>query len=172
VLQQADVHCAPAPAEAEPVARLALHHELRVHATIDLDTMTLRRLSAAERSAESPVAEVAWRDRDADVAWLAGRPALGGVARAVLERFGDTPADAPLRDALLHLSPTVVQCIPAVAERWRAAMSARRGNTAGLPSMMGSGGMTDSCYMWRRDGFLARQNDAGMRAFRDGPKRG
>ena len=133
-----------------------------------LDAMALRQVSAAERSSESAFAEIAWRDRDADVAWLTGRPALGGVARMVLERFGDDPADAPLRDALLHLSPTVVQCIPAIAERWRAAMSAGSRSGARQPGMMGSGGMTDSCYMWRRDGFLAKRIEGELRAFREG----
>jgi hypothetical protein len=170
VLQQADVHCAPAPADAQPFDRLARHHELRVHASVDLDAMALRRTSAAERSAESAFAESSWRDRDADVAWLSGRPAMGGIARAVLERFGDRIEDAPLRDALLHLSPTIVQCIPAIAERWRAAVSA--GGGAARPNMIGSGGMTDSCYMWRRDGFMAKRIESELRAFREaGAKR-
>jgi hypothetical protein len=169
VLQQADLHCAPAPADAQPFERLGQHRELRVHASVDLDSMTLRRITAAERSSES-YGDAPWRDRDADVAWLAGRPALGGVARAVLERFSADPADAPLRDALLHLSPTVVQCIPSIAERWRSALAARTQAGAPAPSMMASGGMTDSCYMWRRNGFLARRIESELKVFREGPK--
>lgn len=161
VIQLADVHCAPAPPDALPFARLALHTELRVHGGVDLGTMTLRPLRAAERSGDaSAFGTAVWRDRDADVAWLAGRPAMGGVARAVLERFGDVPADAPLRDALLNLSPTVVQCIPAIAERWSAARTGER------PGMMASGGMLDSCYMWRRDGFLAQRVETELATFR------
>lgn len=161
VLQLADVHFAPAAEDAPPLARLALHHELRVHASVDLDGMKLRSLRAAERSAQTAFEDAPWRDRDADVAWLAGRGAMGGIARAVLERFGDAPADAPLRDALLNLSPTVVQCIPAIAERWRAAQGGAR------PGMMGSGGMLDSCYMWRRGGFLAQRVESELRVFRE-----
>jgi hypothetical protein len=160
VLQLADVHFQPAPPDAEPFARLAHHYELRVHASVDLDAMRLRALRAADRgTAASDSGPAPWRDRDADVAWLAGRGAMGGVARAVLDRFADSPADAPLRDALLNLSPTVVQCIPAIAERWRAALGASR------PSRMASGGMLDSCYMWRREGFLATRIEAEMRVF-------
>ncbi len=167
VLQLADVHCAPAPPDALPFARLSSHYELRVHAGVDLDTMTLRPLRAAERSGDaSTFGRGSWRDRDADVAWLAGSRAMGGVARAVLERFGDTPADAPLRDALLNLSPTVVQCIPAIAERWSAVQGGDR------PGMMASGGMLDSCYMWRRGGFLAQRVETELAAFRKSAAKG
>jgi hypothetical protein len=160
VLQLADIHCAPAPADAEPWQRLARHYELRVHASLALERMQLVRATAAERRSDSAFEPGSWRERDADVAWLAGRPAMGGLARAVLERF-TAPDDAPLRDALLNLSPTVVQCIPAIAERWRAA-----GANSARPGMMASGGMLDSCYMWRRGGFLAQRVEAELRAFR------
>lgn len=159
VLQLADVRMTPAPAEAEPFARLASHHELRVHASLDLERMALRRVTAAERGTTSALEPGSWRERDADVAWLAGRPAMGGLARAVLERFAD-PAHAPLRDTLLNLAPTVVQCIPSIAERWRAAGATMR------PGMMASGGMLDSCYMWRRGGYLAQRVEAELLAFR------
>jgi hypothetical protein len=89
----------------------------------------------------------------------------------VLERFGADPADAPLRDALLHLSPTIVQCIPSIAERWRAALGAGGTDVSRAPSMMGHGGMTDSCYMWRREGFLAKRIESELKAFRQPPKR-
>jgi hypothetical protein len=88
---------------------------------------------------------------------------MGGVARAVIERFGDAPADAPLRDALLNLSPTVVQCIPAIAERWNVA---ERLPGISRPGMMASGGMLDSCYMWRRGGFLAQRIETELETFR------
>jgi hypothetical protein len=164
-MQLSDVHCAPTGADEDPLAKLARHEELRVHASIDLDTLTLRRLAAAERRTQRGSPEPAWRDRDADVAWLSGRGAMGGVARAVLERLVDTD-DAPLRDALLNLSPTLVQCIPGISERWRSR------TTADSPSMFASGGMIDSCYMWRRGGFLTQRIEAELRAFRKAKPRG
>jgi hypothetical protein len=167
-LQLADVHCAPAPADALPFERLARHYELRVNAHVDLDTLTFRKVEAAERSAESGSGPSAWQSRDADVGWLAGQAAMGGVARAVLTRLVE-PADAPLRDALLNLSPTVIQCVPAISERWRT----RGGVTAGgsSPGMFASGGMVDSCYMWRRGGFLAQRVEAELRAYHAATKR-
>jgi len=86
------------------------------------------------------------------VRWAAWR-------RAVLARVVD-PHDAPLRDALLSLSPTLVQCIPAISERWRSRTA------AGSPSLFASGGMLDSCYMWRRGGFLSQRIEAELRTFR------
>jgi hypothetical protein len=163
-LQLADVHCAPAAADAEPFARLARHYELRIDATLDLDSMTLCRVGAAERSAESAFEVPAWRDRGGDVAWLAGQGAMGGIARAVLARMPGA-ADAPLREALLHLAPTVIQCVPALSERWRARTAARS------PGMFASGGMLDSCYMWRRGGFLEQRIEAELRTFRENAER-
>jgi hypothetical protein len=163
-LQLDDVHCAPAPPDADPFAKLARHDELRIHASVDLDTMTLRTLTAAERRTQPGRPEPRWRDRDADVAWLAGQGTMGGVARAVLSRLVD-PSDAPLRDALLNLSPTVVQCIPGISERWRSRAP------ADSPSMFASGGMVDSCYMWRRGGFLSQRIEAELRAFREAKPR-
>lgn len=168
-LQLADVLCAPSPADAMPFDRLAHHYELRVNAHIDLDSMTLRKVDAAERSAESESGPSAWRERGADVAWLAGQGAMGGVARAVLTRIAG-PADAPLRDALLNLSPTVIQCVPAISERWRARAAAAAAG-AGSPGMFASGGMVDSCYMWRRGGFLAERVDAELKAYHAATKR-
>ncbi|HXK24785.1 MAG TPA: DUF2889 domain-containing protein [Myxococcota bacterium] len=158
-MQLSDVHFAPTPPDADPFAMLARHEELRVHASIDLDTLTLRRLGAAERRTQPGSPEPSWRDRDADVAWLSGQGAMGGLARAVLARVVD-PHDAPLRDALLNLSPTLVQCIPAISERWRSRTA------AGSPSLFASGGMLDSCYMWRRGGFLSQRIEAELRDFR------
>jgi hypothetical protein len=167
-LQLADVHCAPSPADALPFERLARHYELRVNAHVDLDTLALRKLEAADRSADSASGSSAWRSRDADVVWLAGQGAMGGVARAVLTRLVDAE-DAPLRDALLNLSPTVIQCVPAISERWRT----RAGGPAGgnTPGMFASGGMLDSCYMWRRGGFLAQRVEAELKAYHAATKR-
>jgi hypothetical protein len=167
-LQLADVLCAPSPADALPFDRLARHYELRVNAHIDLDSLMFRKVDAAERSAESASGPSGWHERGADVGWLAGQGAMGGVARAVLARIGD-PADAPLRDALLNLSPTVIQCVPAISEHWRARAGSAAG--AGSPGMFASGGMVDSCYMWRRGGFLAQRVDAELKAYHAATKR-
>ena len=70
------------------------------------------------------------------------------MAGALFERLGAEPDDRPLLDALLNLAPALIQCVPALLERWRATPRADR------PAMMAGEGMADSCYMWRRDGAL------------------
>jgi hypothetical protein len=67
----------------------------------------------------------------------------------LLSRFAERPADRPLLDALLMLSPTLIQCAGALSERWPAEAKLSR-------SRMGTSGLTDSCYMWRREGALGR----------------
>ena len=80
----------------------------------------------------------------------------------MLEHFGDSTADARCATRCSTCRPTVVQCIPAIAERWRA-----RGRHARVaPGMMASGGMLDSCYMWRRDGFLGQRIETELAALR------
>jgi hypothetical protein len=150
-LQLADVHFTPlAPVPGgDPLGRLAGRLEVRVQAEIDLDAMRLRSLRAAERTGGRDAFYGAWRDRSDRLADLAGRSALGGMAGALFERLGADPSDRPLLDALLNLAPALIQCVPAVIERWQDG-----GPAAARPTMMAGGGMVDSCYMWRRGGAL------------------
>jgi hypothetical protein len=161
-LQQADVHFVPlAPsADTDPLARLAGRLEIRAQAEIDPDAMVLRSLRAAERETGRDEFYGAWRDRSAAVADLSGRSALGGMAAGLFDRLGARAADRPLLDALLNLAPTLIQCVPAVMERWQSRPGAPR------PGMMGGGGMTDSCYMWRTGGALQRRMAGELAAIR------
>jgi hypothetical protein len=53
-----------------------------------------------------------------------------------------------LLDTLLMLAPALIQCAAAVSDAFvEAARTA--------PSLVGLGGLEDSCYMWRRGGVLA-----------------
>ena len=161
-LQLADIHFAPlAPSyRGDPLARLAGRLEIRAHAEIDLDAMVLRSLRAAERTSSRDSFSGPWRDHSQRLADLAGRSALGGMAAALFERLGKDRCDRPLLDALLNLAPTLIQCVPAVMERWQTQPGAAR------PGMMGGGGMTDSCYMWRRGGALQRRMNDDLAAIR------
>jgi len=161
-LQQADVHFVPlAPrADTDPLARLASRLEIRAQAEIDPDAMVLRSLRAAERETGRDEFYGAWRDRSAPVADLSGRSALGGMAAGLFDRLGARASDRPLLDALLNLAPTLIQCVPAVMERWQSRPGAPR------PGMMGGGGMTDSCYMWRTGGALQRRMAGELAAIR------
>jgi hypothetical protein len=40
------------------------------------------------------------------------------MAGALLARLGEREDDRALLDALLNLAPTLIQCVPAVMERW------------------------------------------------------
>jgi hypothetical protein len=72
------------------------------------------------------------------------------VSGKLIEKLGDQPEERPLLDLLLMLTPALFQCVGALSETWPAA--AKRS-----PSLMGStGGLPDSCYMWRRGGALTR----------------
>ncbi len=161
-LQQADVHFVPLVprADTDPIERLAGRLEIRAQAEIDPDAMVLRSLRAAERATDRAAFYGEWRDRSAPLADLGGRSALAGMAGALFERLGARAADRPLLDALLNLAPTLVQCVPAVMERWQSRPAAPR------PGMMAGGGMIDSCYMWRRGGALHRRMSGDLAAIR------
>jgi hypothetical protein len=162
VLQLADVHFAPTPDTAQPFERLVEHREWRLTVEVDLDALTLRGAHASQRRSTRE-AVGAWREESASVAFLAGCPAMGGLAGACFAALsGDADGDAeraPLLDLCLNLAPAMVQCMAVLAERWRA-----HGEDA-RPAMMAGGGMTDSCYMWRRDGALGRRVAEELRAY-------
>ena len=157
-LQLADLHFAPAPPDAEALDRLAGQRELRVDALVDLQTMTLTRIAAAERTSDAKtLQDAAWEP--CDVRFLEGRSALVGMARALFEELGDAPEQRPLLDLLLNLAPGVIQCIPALTRYWqrlRESQPSGKASEAGASGRM-TGGMVDSCYMWRRDGALGRR---------------
>ena len=147
-LQLNDLHFAPAPALAQPMQRFAAQREITASATVEMKDLLLRSLAADERRRDGgdPTA-AAWRSRDAAVAPLAGRSLRSGISAAILQHFGTAGEDAPLRDALLQLAPTIVQCFAALDIWALLPETAAAGSTGGLP---------DSCYMWRRDGGLGK----------------
>jgi hypothetical protein len=162
VLQLSDVHFAPVGSVSDPLERLAAQREIRVQADVDLVSMSLRAIGGAERTSQA-------EDRDdaplqpRDLAFLVGHPALGGMARTLFARLGDPP-DRPLLDVLLNLAPAVIQCIPALTRHWAAWRQAGARTDGGeRPSLMAGGGMTDSCYMWRRDGAMLSRFEATER---------
>ena len=90
-----------------------------------------------------------WVDRTGRAAAAVGLSLFRGVSAALLERFGDRIEDRPLLDTLLMLAPTFIQVCAALSDKWpEAAM--------GSDSLVGMGGIPDSCYMWRRGGALDR----------------
>jgi hypothetical protein len=178
-IQLGDLHFAPASASnsetetetetgtrpTRPMDRFGSQLELRALAEIDTKSMTLLDISAAERRRTLADLEHAdWSDRSPALAPLAGLALRPGVAAALLRHLGspDEPTraesdDLPLLDALLNLTPAVFQCLAVLSEDWPLLAKQR-------PSVVGVGGMRDSCYMWRSGGALDRARGRGRHA--------
>src|SRR5262245_59866793 len=152
-MQSTDLHLRPAPAVGSPMQRFAGAHEVRALATVDLRTFTISSVEAAERRRDrETLRDATWQMRDDVATALVGERLGAGITRIVLDRFA-APADRPLQDGLLMLAPTLVQCMAALSE-------ARAMGNAAKPTVIGMGGLVDSCYMWRADGALARRRAA------------
>jgi hypothetical protein len=147
--QLTDLYFAPAPAMASPMDRFAAVHELRLWARVDMAGITVRELRVEERRRSRDELADTWVDRSERAAAAVGLSLLRGVSAALLARFGEVPEDRPLLDTLLMLAPTFIQVCAALSDKWPAAVS-------GTESLVGMGGIADSCYMWRRGGALDR----------------
>ncbi len=148
-LQLTDLHFATAPAIARPLERFAAQLEVRALAHIDVAQFALVELTLSERRRTfDNIEEAPWRARADAIDGLAPLSLLSGVSAALLARFAERGDDRPLLDLLLMLAPALIQCVAALSEAWPA--DAKRS-----PSLMGTGGLPDSCYMWRRDGGLS-----------------
>lgn len=147
-IQLADVHFEPAAEDADAIDQLASHHEVRIHAEVALDSMTLRAVRAGERR-NSAEAAGEWADRGATLAPLVGQGALAGMAAALFELLSEREPDRPLLDALLNLAPLLIQSMAALLDR---------SQTGGMGSAMqsSSGYRGGSCYMTRPDGPMLR----------------
>jgi hypothetical protein len=145
--------------------RFAAELEVRALAEVDLPAFSLARLSGAERRRRlADLDEAPWAALDERVRGLAGLPLLSGFAPKVMELVGEGD-DAPLRDVLLMLAPALIQIIAAMSERWPS-------DAVRNPSFMGTGGMPDSCYMWRRDGALSAALKDELKSGTLKPRRG
>lgn len=154
-VQLTDLYWAPAPAIAPPMQRFAAQHEIRLALTLDLKTFSLAAIDGAQRRRDGESLTVAeWDDLGPLISDLVGIPMLHGVTVQLRQRFASRPAERALLDALLMVGPTLIQCTAAMSESW-----ARLAKDTS--SVVGMGGIPDSCYMWRRGGALhqARRGD-------------
>jgi hypothetical protein len=149
-VQLTDLHFAPAAEIVPPMERFAKQVEVRAAATVELGDLALRQLQVARRERSLAELESAgWISLAAEVAPFVGQPVARGMRKRVLEGFEGTAEGAPLLAVLLNLAPAVFQCLASLSERWPA-LAARDS------SLIFSGGLVDSCFMWRREGALAR----------------
>jgi hypothetical protein len=150
-LQLSDVRFAAAPPIARPMDRFAAQHELRILVETEAYAFPVSAIECAERRRTwADVESAGWSSRNDATAQLIGLPLLSGFQSELLRRFADRAGDRPLLDALLMLAPALIQIIAALSESWPA-----EGKQS--PSLMGTGGLPDSCYMWRREGALSER---------------
>lgn len=150
-VQLSDLATDPAAPGARPMDRFRRHDELRLHLTLAGWPATIAAATGATRTrTAADFAVAAWRAIDA--APLCGLSLGKGAAQALTAAAG---ADARLRDALLQLGGTLIQCRASFPDKWL--------NVAAGPGHPGLIGMADSCYMWRRGGALEREREAWSR---------
>ena len=148
VFQLNDLHFAPADEIARPMARFADQVEIHGAAMIELRDLSLQALRVAQRRRGPDNFESAtWVSLEEEVSTFVGEPVARGMRRRVLERFAGVAEGTPLVATLLDLAPSMFQCVASLAEQ-----SAPR--AACDPSVFFSGGQTDSCYIWRKEGAL------------------
>jgi hypothetical protein len=151
-VQLSDLHGQPAAANAAPSARFAAHRELRLHLVLHGWPATMARLAGAERRRRREGFSAApWRDLGALLAPLQDLSLGKGANRTFAARLAGHPA---LRDALLMLTPALIQCRASFPDKWLNVAT----TAAGHPGLIG---MADSCYMWRRGGALERLRTVG-----------
>ncbi|MCP3987309.1 MAG: DUF2889 domain-containing protein [bacterium] len=162
--QMTDYDMTPRGRVKETFDRLARQHEVHVHARVDLTENTLLALDASERLRSwATFGEESWTPASERVAPLVGGPALRGFSREVIRQIGDAPEAAPLRDVLLNLGPCLIQCFAATSIRWIARLNRqdRARDAASEPSdepdLTMTGGLPDSCYVWRSDGGMSQR---------------
>jgi hypothetical protein len=146
-IQHCDLHFAPAPALCQPMDRFGYQRETRCKATSNMRELTITTLEAAERRRDAAsFMKAPWVDRTERVAGLVGNSMRQGITAAIFRHFADPGDDAPLRDALLQLAPATIQCFAALDFWERMFADGAVQDTGGLP---------DSCWIWRRDGKMA-----------------
>ena len=149
VAQLTDLTFAPAPAVARPMDRFAVVDEVRVWAPVALDGLSLGEVGAAtRRRRRDDLERDEWSDCSPRLAGLRGVSLFRGVSAALMAQLPDR-ADRPLLDALLMVAPTFIQVCGAISDAWPA-------RAAAADSILGMGGMPDTCFMWRKGGAVDR----------------
>ncbi len=160
-VQLTDLHFAPAAQIARPMERFAKQVEVRAAATVELGDLALRGLQVAQRQrALAELESARWISLAEEVAPFVGQPVARGMRKRVLERFEGTAEGAPVVAVLLNLAPAVFQCVASLSKPWPA-LAARDS------SLIFAGGPVDSCFMWRREGALARVKERELDSSRE-----
>jgi len=179
-VQLMDFHSAPRGGAQTGMELLALQHEARVLADVDLSNLQVLDLAAIERDRSyATMGDATWRDEAEKVAGLVGRPVMPGFGKAVREHLEGDPNSRQLLDALVQVAPGFVQCTPALSDRMLQAIARDRAKGASkggsedgaakVPGFMASGGGVNACYMWREDSPLLQITPGAERRGKKGP---
>jgi len=161
-VQLSDFHTVPRARTKQPLDRLALQHEVRVHAVVDFEALGFVALDVFERRrTREELASARWVSRGEAFASLVGQSALRGTAGRIFAIAGADPDLTLPRDALLQVAPGLIQCLAAMSDAMLEHIAGPE-PSGELPKNLGVGGFPDSCFMWRADSALTRsRQDAG-----------
>ncbi len=158
VVQLNDVHTNPLLEVEQPLDRFAKQFEVQLWTRINLRDLNFTSMIARERGRDpTTLKRGGWRDVSANLEPLQGQRTLGGLARRVLDLFGENSAAQPLRDTLLAIAPGMIQCMAVSA--FHMVEGSAEENAEG-PSILQVGGLPDSCYIWRTGGPGQRRRTA------------
>jgi len=163
-VQLADSHTRPIAAGDRVTERLELSHEVKTFASVNRKRFTLERLQVRERSrSHKTVGTAEWVDHGALVASLVGERIIPGMAGRSFKLLGGEPAHRPILDNLLMFAPGFIQITAALMDDYFEKRERSDNPTkAEKPAVANLGGNTDSCYMWRSDGQIAKAWAAGL----------
>ena len=146
--QLSDLHFRPAPEPTPPLERFAGQLELRLLAAVEVPSLRVATLRAAERRrGRRELGSDDWRPLDDALAGALGLVLRPGVSRTLVGALEGRPDERPLLTVLLNLMPACFQCLAPLSESWM------RGERL-APGVVGLGSHPDSCYMWRSHGPL------------------
>ncbi|HIF93374.1 MAG: DUF2889 domain-containing protein [Myxococcales bacterium] len=169
-LQLTDTHARPIGPKDRSTRRLERSSEIKAALGIDRKRFKIESLRARERHrSHATLGSATWTSHDELVKPLIGAPLIPGMARRVFALLGDDPQLDRLRDALLQLAPGFVQIAAALMDEHFAKQSpdtptgrddesikSSSQRPADKPAVAAIGGNLDSCYMWRKEGHVAK----------------
>jgi hypothetical protein len=157
-IQLADTHARPVGPGDPALTRLALSHEIKLHARVDRKRFRIQTISARERNrTPETIGFAPWTSHDERIAFLVGVPLIPGLAARIFALTDADPLARPLRDVLLQLAPGFIQVMAATMDAYYEERARKPPNEATEPPAVAQlGGNQNSCYMWRTDGFILR----------------
>jgi len=160
VLQLADTLTRPTPPAVRATERLELSHEFKAALRVDRKRFRIETIEAMERQrSHASLGALDWTLHSERLSSLVATPIIPGMAGRLFGLLSDDPKARPLLDLLLQIAPGFIQIIATLMDDYFQQREQSPSNTApnassGRPGVAAVGGNTNSCYMWRQDGYL------------------